>query len=42
MGRCVPNNVYGYGRIDALRTIRGTHELFLSKTAPVAVFRVSY
>lgn len=35
----VPNNVYGYGRVDALRTIQDTHELFLSKTAqPVAVF----
>jgi serine protease AprX len=34
----VPNNVYGYGRIDALQTVVASHALLLSKVAaPSAV-----
>jgi serine protease AprX len=36
----VPNNVYGYGRIDALQTVQAAHRLLLSKVAePSAVQR---
>ncbi len=34
----VPNHVYGYGRIDALRMLEDSHELFIDKVAePAAV-----